>query len=71
VDLKQVLGKGSFGEVKLCRWKGTQVAVKVLPELLNRTAKEKNIALNEFRTEARTTLVTILWHPCDILVTFL
>lgn len=54
LDVKQQIGKGSFGIVRLAIWRGTDVAVKILNN-------HDNIDTTEFDTEM--TIISKLHHP--------
>lgn len=53
LDIKQVLGKGSFGVVRYATWRGTEVALKVI--------NDKTINTEEFNVEMM--ILSKLHHP--------
>jgi serine/threonine protein kinase len=53
-----ILGKGSFGEVRICEWNTTKVATKTLTNFA--------IAENESLFEQEIAVMQELHHPCVV-----
>ena len=58
----QVLGRGSFGEVKVGRWRGIDVAVKILHDLVNDGGKQTE-GCDEEALRSEMAMLSKLRHP--------
>jgi serine/threonine protein kinase len=61
LELDKKIGRGSFGEVYKCQWRGTTIAVKVLTD---QALSEETLA--EFRTEVN--MMNKVRHPNVVLL---